>query len=87
MLFKNVGSTTKTFFGVEIKPGEIKDVEGYINAKHFIRVDRKPQTKSAVSNNAEDKSADKQEDKSNSKTETKSATEVKVEDTKKSEKK
>ena len=42
MLYKNVSNTTKTFHGVTIKPGEIKDVPGYINNRGFIQVNEMP---------------------------------------------
>ena len=42
MLYKNTSLTTKTFHGVTLKPGEIKDVPGYINNRGFIRVKEMP---------------------------------------------
>ncbi|MCM1224877.1 MAG: hypothetical protein NC548_61555 [Lachnospiraceae bacterium] len=36
--YKNIGTVTKKFHGVEFKPGETKVVEGYINASSFIRI-------------------------------------------------
>jgi len=38
MFYKNVSLTTKTFHGVEFKPGEIKEVSNYINADCMIAV-------------------------------------------------
>ena len=35
MFYKNNSVVTKTFYGVTFKPGEIKEVPGYINYKHF----------------------------------------------------
>lgn len=37
--YKNIGTVTKTFHGVKFNPGDTKEVNGYINAKSFIRVD------------------------------------------------
>lgn len=39
MLYKNISSATKTFYGVQFKPGEIKSVPGYINAPKFIKIE------------------------------------------------
>lgn len=39
MLYRNNTYETRTFYGVEFKPGEAKDVPGYINAIGFIRED------------------------------------------------
>ena len=36
--YKNIGQSTKTFYGVTFKPGEIKEVPGYINSLCMIRV-------------------------------------------------
>ena len=38
MYYKNLSHSTKTFYGVEFKPGEIKEVASYINHKDFIIV-------------------------------------------------
>lgn len=43
MKYKNVGLSTRTFYGVKFKPGEVKDVPGYINVKSFIRVNETPE--------------------------------------------
>lgn len=43
MIYKNISSSVKTFHGVTFKPGEIKEVPGYINSKYFIRVNSMPQ--------------------------------------------
>lgn len=37
MFYKNISIATKTFHGVTLKPGEIKNVPGYINDKGFVR--------------------------------------------------
>lgn len=37
--YKNIGTVTKKFYGVEFKPGDTKSVDGYINANSFVRVD------------------------------------------------
>lgn len=39
MKYKNTSYTEATFYGITFKPGEIKDVPGYINNPHFIRVE------------------------------------------------
>lgn len=36
MLYKNISSVTKTFYGVVFKPGAIKEVPGYINDPKFV---------------------------------------------------
>lgn len=38
MKYINSGRTTRTFYDVEFKPGEIKDVPGYINDNKFFTV-------------------------------------------------
>lgn len=40
MYYKNCTSTVKTFYGVTFKPGEIKDVIGYINSPGFVRTSK-----------------------------------------------
>lgn len=39
MKYKNISYTEATYYGVTFNPGEIKDVPGYINNPHFIRVE------------------------------------------------
>lgn len=36
--YKNLSLTTKKFYGVTFKPGEIKEVPGYINDPKFVRI-------------------------------------------------
>lgn len=36
--YKNLSLATKTFYGVTFKPGDEKDVPGYINDLKFVRV-------------------------------------------------
>ena len=36
--YKNTCRVTRTIYGVTFKPGEIKDVKGYINDPGFVRV-------------------------------------------------
>ncbi len=38
MFYKNFSNATFTFYGVTFKPGEIKEVEGYINHPKFVRI-------------------------------------------------
>ena len=38
MFYKNVSASAKTFYGVTFKPGEIKEVPGFINVLYMIRV-------------------------------------------------
>lgn len=38
MRYKNLGITSRTFYGIEIKPGEVKDFPGFVNAPRCIRV-------------------------------------------------
>lgn len=39
MKYVNLTHTTKTFYDVEFKPGDVKDVPGCINADGFYRTD------------------------------------------------
>lgn len=39
MKYINMTCATKTFYGVEFKPGDVKEVPGFINAAGFIRTD------------------------------------------------
>lgn len=39
--YKNLSLATKTFYGVTFKPGEEKDVPGFINDPKFVRVSKK----------------------------------------------
>ena len=39
MRYVNNGYTTKTFYGVEFKPGDEKEVPGYINSDGMFRTD------------------------------------------------
>lgn len=50
MKYKNTSYTEATFYGITFKPGEIKDVPGYINNPHFIRVENVQNT--SVSNSS-----------------------------------
>ncbi len=36
--YKNIGCSTKTFYGVTFKPGDIKGVPGYINGLGMTRI-------------------------------------------------
>lgn len=42
MFYKNNSDTAKTFYGITFKPGEIKEVPGYVNDKEFERVSTMP---------------------------------------------
>ena len=59
MIYKNLGHTTRTFHGVTFNPGDTKEVNGYINAKEFVAVDKLD----TVSNKKESEKDDKKEDK------------------------
>lgn len=37
--YKNIGYSSKTFYGITFKPGDIREVPGYINASGMSRVD------------------------------------------------
>ena len=39
MLYKNISCSVKTFYGVTFKPGEVKEVPGYINDTKMVVVD------------------------------------------------
>lgn len=47
MIYKNLSSTTKTFYGVTFKPGEEHDVQGYINYPGFIAMPDSTSTEGA----------------------------------------
>jgi len=36
MYYKNISNSVKTFYGKTFKPGEIKEVPGYINNRYMI---------------------------------------------------
>jgi hypothetical protein len=36
--YKNIGCSTKTFYGVTFDPGDIKGVPGYINDRGMVRI-------------------------------------------------
>lgn len=74
MLYKNISQTPKTFHGVTINPGEIKNVPGYINHRGFIRVSEMPQEPpkrvESKKQTAPKQESSKQESKNNKKEET-----------------
>lgn len=41
--YKNTSLATKTFYGVTFKPGEVKEVPGYINDDRLVRVESVPE--------------------------------------------
>lgn len=43
MYYINRSAITKTFYGVEFKPNEAKEVSGYINDPFFQKLDSLPQ--------------------------------------------
>lgn len=51
MIYKNTSRCNMTFYNVTFKPGEVKEVPGYINNIHFIRCNeadlKKPENKPA----------------------------------------
>ena len=85
--YQNIGASTKTFYGVTFKPGDIHQVSGFINNKYFIRVkppveekpvETKVETKETKVETKEKKSETKKSDSSkssNSKSEDKSSEE------------
>lgn len=40
MWYKNISISVKTFYGIEFKPGDIKNVPGYINHPMMVVVDK-----------------------------------------------
>ena len=36
MVYKNISSATKIYYGVTFKPGDVKTVPGYVNDRHMI---------------------------------------------------
>ena len=69
MFYKNISKATKTFYGVTFKPGDIKQVPGYINDIGFKRcTPPEPQpkvtsatTKPVSQNNKSNKTENKEE--------------------------
>lgn len=62
MRYKNLGITSKTFYGVKFNPGETHDVPGYINHSNFIRVDDKKKEDKIAKPTAASKSDTKKSD-------------------------
>lgn len=48
LYYKNTSHSQMTFYGVVFKPGDVKEVPGYINHPKFARV-TKPETKNIKS--------------------------------------
>lgn len=69
MYYKNIGTVEKTFYNVTFKPGDVKEVPGFINVKKFIRLsdkDAKLEIKQEVKKDnkiAENKTIDVKENK------------------------
>ena len=69
MYYKNIGTVEKTFYNVTFKPGDVKEVPGFINVKKFIRLsdkDAKLEIKQEVKKDnkiAENKTIDAKENK------------------------
>ena len=51
MFYKNVSHSVKTFYGVTFKPGEIKEVDAYINSRYMIIADGETKTESKLPQN------------------------------------
>ena len=49
MRYINLSATVKTFYGVEFKPGDVKDVDGYINDPDMFIAFGVPVTKEPTS--------------------------------------
>ena len=45
MFYKNLSTSTMKFYGVEFRPGEVKEVPGYINDFRMFPVDDKSNSK------------------------------------------
>lgn len=56
MLYKNISCSVKTFYGVEFKPGETKEVPGYINNRKMIAVSELPEVSEKQSKPSSEKS-------------------------------
>lgn len=68
MIYKNCGRTTKTYYGVEFKPGEEKEVSKPIKDVNFFRVFRQQKVKSVKkpsSKNVQKRTYTKRTDKPN----------------------
>lgn len=46
MVYKNTSYITKKFYGVEFKPGDVKEVTGYINDPKMIKMSHIPKSES-----------------------------------------
>lgn len=68
MKYKNNSRVTKTFYGVTFKPGETKDVNGYINDPNFIRIIDTVVRKSATTSGSTAKTTTKTDSKAEVKT-------------------
>ncbi len=44
MVYKNTSYITKKFYGVEFKPGDVKEVTGYINDPKMIKMSYIPKS-------------------------------------------
>lgn len=82
MFYKNVSLSEKTFYGVNFKPGETKEVDGYINNLFMIRVEEPEQniTKEPLQEPAKQQkpSSDKSKKGEEKKVESDSSVETKV---------
>lgn len=45
MKYKNCGFVSKTFYDIQINPGETKDFPGYVNSSNIIRIFEDKHTK------------------------------------------
>ena len=63
MLYKNISHSVKTFYGVTFKPGEIKEVPGFINNNKMIVADvseiKRPSKQSTTSPKKQEKPLEK----------------------------
>ena len=56
MLYKNISCSVKTFYGVEFKPGQTKEVPGYINDRKMIAVSERSEESEKQSKPSSEKS-------------------------------
>ena len=66
LIYRNTSGTKKTFYGVTFKPGDVKEVKGFINSPGFVRVPSKPKEppmapQTAATSKKEEKKAEKTE--------------------------
>lgn len=79
-VYKNIGCIPKTLYGVEFKPGEAKEVPGYVNDPNFIKLDKLPELKETKAVDKSTANKQKQPDKVENTPESKQKSEAEASD-------